>query len=258
MNSPIFTQTIWWLGNFAQGLLLYRAWRGRFFTKYPIFYSYLVYVTVEQLVRFYFLTFRSYAEFTKVFWSTQFISVSVGYCVIWEIYRQALMHYPGVARLARTCLTAILLLVVTKVMLNGMSGAIRPRGSDAADLEKYFRSVQAALLIVIAGLVAYYAIPLGRNLKGMLFGYGAYVCLTVMHLALHTYFGERFQPIRQHMGWVSYSVALVTWCATLWSYHPNPRPVRTVRIESDYQQLSAQTGRILAAARASVGRAIRP
>lgn len=258
MNNPVLTQILWWAANAAQGLLLYRALRGHYFTKYPIFYGYLTYVTAEQLVRFYFATYHSYAEFAKVYWSTQFISVSVGYCVIWEIFRQALSAYPGAARLAKACLSTILLIVFVKVALNAMIGPLRPVGADDADLEKYLRIVQASLLVTIAGLVAYYAIPLGRNVKGMLFGYGTFIGLMVMQLALHGHLSPRIAPIWQWLAGLSYSAALVTWCATLWSYHPNPRPVRAVRIESDYRQLSAQTGRILAAARASVGRAIRP
>jgi hypothetical protein len=257
VNNPVLTQIIWWAGNAVQGLLLYRALRGHFFTKYPVFYTYLSYVMAEQLFRYYYFVFRP-AQFSKAYWSSQFVSVSVGYCVVWEIFRQALSAYPGAARLAKTCLSTILLIVLAKVALNAMTGPLRPVGADDADLEKYLRIVQAALLVTIAGLVAYYAIPLGRNVKGMLFGYGTFIGLMVMQLALHGHLSPRFAPIWQWLAGLSYWAAMVTWCATLWSYHPNPRPVRAVRIESDYRQLSAQTGRILAAARASVGRAMRP
>lgn len=257
MNHPVLTLITTWADIIIPAVLVYRAIRGGFFFKYPIFYTYLSYGVVEGLFRTYFQYFR-YDLYGKAYWSTQFVSVSIGYCVVWEIFRQALARYPGAARLAKACLAAILLIVLTKGALSTAGGTMTWQTRYAADLEKDFRVVLAALLVTIAGLVAYYSIPLGRNVKGMLMGYGGFIGLTVIHLAIHQFWGARFQPIWQHMGWVSYSAALAVWCATLWSYHPNPVPVRFSDADDDYMHRSGQTERLLGTARSSLGRVARP
>lgn len=257
MNHPVLTLFTTWADIIIPLVLVLRAIRGGFFFKYPVFYTYLSYGVVESLFRTYFQYFR-YDLYREAYWSTQFVSVSIGYCVVWEIFRQALARYPGAARLARACLVAILLFVLTKGALNTFAGTMSWQAKYAADLEKDFRVVLAALLVTIAGLVAYYSIPLGRNVKGMLIGYGAFVGLSVIHLAIHQFLGAKFQPIWQHMGWVSYSTALTVWCATLWSYHPNPVPVRFSDPDDDYQHRSRETSRLLGATRSSLGRVVRP
>ena len=185
--------------------------------------------------------------------------MTIGYAVIWEIFRQTLKDYPGAARVARTSLLTIFVLVLCKVSLNRLSGSIvRLTSTYYVDLERYLRVVQAALLATIVGLLAYYAIPIGRNLKGMILGYGFFIGMTVMHLALRSYLGVAFQPVWQHLGWVSYSVALVIWCSTLWSYHPSLQPGPETELERDYQRLVLRTARLLTQARANFVRVIRP
>jgi len=257
MAGQLLTQTAWWSTNALEGLLVLRALWGRFFWKYPIFYFYLSYVLFESLLRFYFYVFNP-GLFSSVYWSTQFVSVTIGYCIIWEIFRQALADYPGAARVARICLLMIFLLVLSKVFLSAWGGSLPSLLRTLADLERYLRVVQAALLVAIVGLLAYYAIPIGRNIEGMLLGYGLFIGMTVLHLVLRSYLGDAFQPVWQHLGWVSYSAALLVWCATLWSYHPSPRPSPEVEIERDYQRLALHTSRVLRRINADLIRVIRP
>lgn len=257
MGSQLLTQSAWWITNALEGLLLFRALRGGFFWKYAVFCLYVSYVLSESLLRFYFYVFRP-ELYSTVYWTSQFVSVTVGYGVIWEIFRQALANYPGAARVARTCLLTILILVVSKVLLNALSGPVFSPANTYADLERYLRVVQAALLLTIVGLLAYYAIPIGRNVKGMILGYGFFLGMTVMHLALRSYLGVVFQPVWQHLGWVSYSVALVIWCSTLWSYHPSPQPSPEVELERDQERLALRTAKLLTQARANLVRVIRP
>ncbi len=257
MGDQILIQTLWWSTNALEALLIVRAARGGFFRKYPIFYVYLSYVLFESLLRFFVYVFRP-DLYQSVYWSSQYVSVTIGYGVIWEIFRQALANYPGAGRVARTCLLTIFILVLCKVFLNALSGPVYSPAKTSAELEGYLRVVQAFLLLAIVVLLAYYIIPMGRNLKGMILGYGFFLGLTVMHLALRSYLGDAFQRVWQHFGWVSYSVALVIWCLSLWSYHPSPAPRSKVEIERDYELLAAHTTRLLAQVRAGMVRAIRP
>jgi len=258
VSDQLLTQSAWWTGNALEAILLYRALRGRFFRKYFVFYAYLSYVLIEQLVAFGVYVFTP-AFYPKFYWSMQFVSITIGYCVIWEIFRQVFGPYPGAAKVTRNLLAAILVLVLCKVFLNApYHWQLDALSRNADELERYLRVVQASLLVAIIALVAYYAISLGKNVKGMILGYGVFIGLTVMQLAIGSYFGRSFRPVWKHLAWVSYSAALITWCATLWSYHPNPQPIADGGLERDYEILSTRTARLLGQIRSGVVRTIRP
>jgi len=246
-----------WASNILEAVLLYRAIRGRFLHRYPVFYTYLAYVFAYETAAFCVYTFDP-GFYAKFYWGLQYLSVTIGYCVIWEIYNQVFKPYPGASRVTRALLAAILLFVVLKVIFNGIdSMSVVSILHRAPEYERYLRVVQAALLVTIVALIAYYAIPIGRNLKGMILGYGLFIGLTIVQLALGEYLGTWFQPIWKHLAWVSYTVGLVTWCIMLWSYHPNPKPTRTGP-EYDYQLLANQTARMMSQVRSGISRAMRP
>jgi hypothetical protein len=114
------------------------------------------------------------------------------------------------------------------------------------------------LLIGLVGLFASYAIPLGRNLKGIIYGYGLFTATSVAHLTLRDYLGDSFQRAWQYIQPICYLVVLVVWCLALWSYAPIPQPTTRPRLEADYESLIAATRRKVRSARSYVLRAMRP
>ncbi len=237
--------------------MLLRALQGKIFTRYPIFYFYLSYVLLESLLRFY--VYLSHPGFySRFYWGTQFVSVAVGYAVIWEIYRQALRRYPGTARMAKGVLLTVFALVVSKVFVNSLTGPVWSPAKSTAELERNLRTVQGILLLAVVALLAYYAIPVGRNLKGMIVGYGFFIGTSLIHLTLRSHLGDAFQVWWQYLQPAAYALSLLIWCAALWSYQPNPQPQRAAGIEEDYELLAAETRRMLAQVRAYLARGVRP
>ena len=253
----MFGQLLWWAPNALKGLLLIRSVKGGLFKRYPLLYVYLGYVLLQSFLRFCVYTFNP-SSYQSFYWCTQFLSVAAGYGVIWEIFRQALSQYPGAARMAKNALGAIFLVVVSKVLFNALTGPVLSPATTTAELERNLRAVQAILLLAVVGLLAYYAIPTGRNLKGMILGYGFFIGTSVMSLTLRSYLGDWFQAWWQYLSVTTYFVTLLIWCFTLWSYQPNPQPESEVGIESDYGLLAARTIKLLTQARAHLVRAIRP
>lgn len=257
MSDHLLTEAVWWCGSALEVAVLWRAIRGFFFNKYPVFYFYLAFVFVHDVAAYCIYTFRP-NFYAKFYWSTEYVFIAIGYCVIWEIYRQIFKPYPGASRMTRSLLLAILIFVVCKVTVNAIQGGmVWDPLHQAPEFERSLRIVQGALLITIVAFIAYYSIPVGRNLKGMILGYGLYIGLTITQLGLHSYLGGWFQPIWKHLGWVSYTAALITWCATLWSYHPNPKPAND-QPEYDFEYLASHTSRMMAQVRSGISRAMRP
>ena len=93
--------------------------------------------------------------------------------------------------------------------------------------------------------MAYYAIPLGPNVRGIAIGYVFLVATSVLNLSLRYYFGAAFQRIWNYGAPLEFTAALGIWTATLWSYHPNPEPPNQ-DMERDYEWLSGQAIRAMA------------
>ena len=107
------SQAIWWACNLALALILLRAWRGRFFGRYPYFYGYVACVFCVSLLRFYLWTVFPQA-YRPGYWISEALSVVAGFGVTWEIYAHVLAPYHGVNRMARSILGVLLGLVLAK------------------------------------------------------------------------------------------------------------------------------------------------
>ncbi len=252
----MLTQAIWWTTNILEAILLGRAARCHFLKAYPIFYVYLAYVLVESLARFYVYIWHP-ASYVNFYWATQFGSVLLGYGVVWEICRHALSRYPGAFRMARTALALIFVAVLSKVLANVLGGENWTLAQSIAEQERDFRIVQAFIILAIVGLVSYYRIRIGRNLRGLVFGYGFFIGASIINLTFRAFFGEAVQWLWQYLPASAYLVSLLIWCSTLWSYQPNPEPETESRIEQDYQALVSATRRRFRQIRAHVGRTVR-
>jgi hypothetical protein len=252
----MLTQILWWSCNALIGSLLLRAAQERFFTKYLAFYLYLSHVLLLAFIRFYLYVFKP-SSYRSFYWYTEFVSVAIGYCVIWEIYQQALAPYSGTLRMARYLVLGIFCAVVGNSLINGLTGSVWGPAQTVMDLERNLRTVQTALLVVVLGILSYYLIPIGRNLMGIIFGYGFFIGVGVINMTLRSHLGDSFQIWWRYFQSSAYLITLLIWSATLWSYEPNPAPNTDVRIEHDYELLSERTSLALGKARSFILRGIR-
>jgi hypothetical protein len=244
----MFTQILWWTANFAEVLLLARSIRGKFFRRYPTFYFYLCSVLFISLLRFAIFTFR-HDSYPAFFWYTQYLAATVGYAVILEIYSQTFKKYRGAVRVANALLLCLLTAVILKIVVGAVSGSGWPPGETMAALERDMRALQSVLLFVIIALLAYYKVPIGRNLIGIVVGYSFYVATSVMSLGFGSLPGFGSRPAWRSVLPIAYLATLSIWCFALWSYHANPEPAPDSKFERDYKYLSEQTRRILSTAR---------
>jgi hypothetical protein len=252
----MFSLGVWLLGISLEGLLIVRALQGGFLRSYILFYSYVGWVFALSSTRL--IVYLAVPGFYRTFyWHTQPVSVLVGCGVLWEIYRQALRRYPGASRMARSLLFFSLALVFSKILVDARNGPGWWREASSAELERGMRSVQALLLIALVLVLAHYAVPLGRNLKGMILGYGFFLSTSMIDLSLRLSLGQSFQKTWRYLQPACYLAALAVWCLTLWSYQPAPLPQTEPPIEEDYLLLAAKSRRRLSWIRTSLRRAIR-
>lgn len=251
----MFTLAVWVAGLVLEGLLLVRAILGDFLRKYPLFYLYLGWVLALSSVRL-IIYLAEPAFYRPFYWYTQPLSVLVGCALVWEIYRQALGRYPGAARMARNVLFFFVLLVLSKILVNMWNGSVQWQAGTTAELERNMRTVQGILLIALILVLAHYAIPLGRNLKGMILGYGFFISTSVINLTFRVFLGDSFQKWWQYLQPIFYLAVLGVWCWALWFYQAAPLPATEPKIEGDYQLLATSTRKGLLFIRAYLRRAM--
>jgi hypothetical protein len=253
----MLTQALWWSSNALLVVLVILGLRNGLFGRYLLFYTYVVLVLTVSLVRFYVYTFVPDA-YLGLYWYSQFLSVAAGYGVTWEIYSQTFRDYPGASRMATFVVGSAFAMVIgasaIAVLRSEENGWIR----SVIGLERNVRSVQAVLLILLILLIVYYKIPLGRNLRGLLWGYSLFISLVTIALALRAYFGPSLGPWWAYSQQMSYLVALLVWTISMWSYEPRPIPKRQIALDRDYAFLAERTVQSFARARVYMKRALFP
>jgi len=238
-QTAMLTLSIWLCAILLEVLLLFQGFRKQLVCKYPVFYSYILYVLLQSLVR-YFVRHEWPGLYPTVYWTTQFPAVIVGCVVVFDIFQMVLAEYPGTARLARNVLLFVFAMAVAKALVNVSNGASL-FGQTQIELERNLRVVQIVAIFGIAVLSFFYAIPFGKNARGIVVGYGLYLSTSVIQLTWVSHFGERSYRIWLYTQPAIYLFALAVWIASLWSYEPVPAADPHSMLERDYQRLADAT-----------------
>lgn len=250
-------QIIWWSGITIEAVILARALFGKLLKHYPAFYAYLMFVWMQSLLRFSVYHARP-RLYPKVFWITEYLGVLVGCAVVFDIYRVGLRAYAGTARLARNLLAFVFLLAFLKATVETGNNPLWWSTASTLDLALALRVVEALALVALVALFLFYAIPFGKNLRGILLGYAVFLGESVVWLSFAPRSSESFRAFWSHIQASSYFIVLVLWAWHLWSYVPNPEPKIAVHLEEQYQRMAATTSRRLQDARGYLAKVVRP
>ena len=252
----MLSQLIEWGGITLEVLLLFRGFTGKLAFRYPLFYSYFSFVVFQDVLSF--AVDRWYHPYyPTVYWCTEFLALLFGCGVVFEIYRVGLSAFPGTARMARNALALVFAAAITIGLAQAWTD---PRWMQAAitDVEGALRAVEALAIVVLAALFLLYSIPIGKNLRGILLGYGLFVGTSVLSLEFVSTAGSTVRHFLAAATPGVYFLCLCLWTAHLWSYVPNPVPAASVRLEQEYLRAAAATHRRLQDARGYLAKAVRP
>jgi hypothetical protein len=246
---------VWWVGIFLEILLLARAFRTKL--PYPVFYLYVFFVLLQSIVR---LVVYHYREnlYDYVYWSTEFIGVILGCGIVYEIYRRGLAAFPGTARMARRILTVVFAMALAKAIADASGDPRWWAEATTMDIERALRTVQAFAIVALVGLFLFYSIPFGRNLKGILLGYGLFIGVSVIWFTFMPTDAYPYRHAWSILGPATYDLALSTWVVYLWSPQPQPYLASQVRLEEQYQLVASRTRQRLRQARVHLGKVIDP
>ena len=244
------------VGVFVESLILYRAFVTGSVRKYAFFCVYIACVLLVDVSRdvVYLLDGRGYLQFYFV---TEFLSLLVGYGVVLEVTRKSLEAYPGAERLSRHLIISIFLAIFGYVSCKALVSAGWSPANSLMELERDLRGVQALVILSVVALLFYYRIEIGRNLRGIILGYGMYIASLVIGLALRSYGGGRLDLATRTAQPYTYLLCLLIWLVALWSYAPNPVRDASMRLEVDYETLVGRTRGMLGTMRQLLERSAR-
>ena len=249
----MLTQSIWWSSAALEVFLLVRGVRGRLISHYPVFYGYIFFVLSQSILRALVRPWSDYL-YSIVYWITEFLGLILGCWIVFEIYRVALAAYPGTAKMARKILLFLFVLALAKAAAALWSDPHLLAEATPLQAERALRTVQAISIVALVTVFASYSIPFGKNLRGILLGYGLFIGERVICLT--------FMPPKGHHFWfyayfASYLAALSLWLGHLWSYQPIPEPSTTVQLEREYQTIATATRGRLRETRGYLRKAVR-
>jgi hypothetical protein len=248
------TWILWTAGLALELLILLRFLTCRLYRHYPLFFGYMALVCTSSVILW--PIYRVHpAAYANSFWALQFLTLLAGFGVMLELVQKSFQNYPG----AKAFATAVLVMMFA-ILCGYFSHkllATRPSsaGESFSDLERDFRVLQVIVLAGILVVISYYRIDIGRNLKGIVSGFGLYVGSTILSQAIRTFAGPSFDRGWETIQPYTYFVALLIWAVALWSYAPVPVPQSSLGLEHDYEALANGTKERLGAIRADVGRA---
>jgi hypothetical protein len=255
---PMATFIIWWTAIVLEAVMVFRGLTTGLAKKFPFFFVYLSSVLCCDV-----LLYCAY-EFRPALYHTgsrdmEFLNLILGYGIVLEIFRHVLSHYPGAEKFARVAGTAVFAAILGFALVypavSSGNASVRP---IKVAVEKDFLTVQAVFFLGILGVIFYYGLPLGRNIKGIILGYGVWLGASLMTLTLRSYIGSSFNSIWIVAQPFSYLLSLFIWLTALWSYGPNPVASVPNRLEADYGAAAAATRNMMGAMRSHMGRAARP
>jgi hypothetical protein len=199
-----------------EALLLWRGLRQKLFSRFPVFYVYLSFVTLNEFVRMSVYRWRPNTYF-QVYWITQYIGLALGCGMLFEIYRVALRSFPGAARMTRYLLLVVFVAILARTLTIPSGDLIAWLASSSLVLERNLRIVQALAIFTLVSLFLWYAIPFGRNLRGILTGYSLFVGMSILQYAMWRYSWHRIRPFWVYAETGSYLLVLGVWAQAMWT-----------------------------------------
>jgi hypothetical protein len=231
-------------GLLLEVVILARSIQTKLYAKYSLFYAYLASVLGASLFLYIAAVTTSPSRYPKVFWDTELITMALGCGVIVEISRHVFADHPSLDRFARWIAIIVFGAIFLVFAIHALFLPHWKPAANPADLERDLRIAQAIALLTIVSLTGYYGIEIGKNMKGMILGFGVYVGASIITLTLRLFIGIRFSPIWRFVGPFSYIAALAIWLAALWSYQPVPAKAQQLT-DADYRGLAGRTRRAL-------------
>lgn len=209
------------VGISLQGLLIWRLWRCRLIELYPYFTAVVIYDTCNSLLLLALILFWRNA-YGWAYWTTEVIAVFLRFLVIWEAVRTLFPRESTLRYVAWKFLVAVELLVLPAILALWWRQSLLlhfPHRFVPPIFEQYVSLIQALLLLTVAMVARYYGVPLGKNMRGLIIGFGLYLTLCALNFASFQIISG-FLPFWQLLSSWNYVGLTALWLWAFWQGDP--------------------------------------
>jgi hypothetical protein len=248
------TFTLWSVGFALELLILVRFLWCRLVGRYPLFFGYIAIVGITSAALWPIYLYHPSA-YKPAFWAAEFFTLLTGFGVMLELVQKCLERYAGARRYATIVLVSMFAALFAYFAYPLLAASTKFSTQHFSLLDRDFRAVQAVTIAGLLAVISYYRIDIGRNLRGILGGFGLYVGSTILSHELRGYLGSSFDAAWNLIQPWTYLISLVIWLLALWTYAPGPDPDEPPDLDDDdYSGLARTTREELVGLRAQVGR----
>ncbi len=202
-----------WLGSFLfQAVLGVVLFVRRFWQKYPFFTLYLYFNLISTILCY--VVRNKGIPYFYAFWSTQAISIILGFAVVFEIFDHFLAVHAGLRRLALLCFRcAVAILICVGVFVTLMqSSAIPSRiASSVLTVEEATRTIEVGLILFLFIFATAFGLHWRQHVFGIALGLGIYASVELIAVTMHLYSGVSSVPILSAIEMISFVSSLLIW-----------------------------------------------
>lgn len=221
-------------------LLMARAVRGGFVSRFPFFYSYIVFnlLFIVSGIAILLLLPRDYP---LAYWFSFLISLIVEFAILVEASDHIFAPYPAVRQLGRA-LCGVICAVFLIFYIGPALFYHAPSSIILLGLVKKTAVAKSAIILALLGTARYYKLRLGRSVTGILLGFSLILAARIANFELAGNLGRiLYAPVLRIVYPLAWTLGALVWVVALWNYQPveagrppagglglqNPLPVET-------------------------------
>jgi hypothetical protein len=192
------------------------------YRELPIFTAYLTFVCVHDLALATLFEPFSVAYF-YAYWSTELISIVLGFAVLYEVFNSVLKPYPSIQRLASIlfCIASIAFLG-TAVFITSAASQGQSHSLVSAILMAEFamRIIQTGLALFLFLFASALGLTWRHFIFGVAIGFGLYAATELIIVASRSYFGAAQNSVSMLLKPAAFTCSVVIWSLYLLRKEP--------------------------------------
>jgi hypothetical protein len=214
-----FRQFVWFSGSLIEVAILARSIQCKSFAKYSLFYAYIMCLFgVSFVVRVAGIARAS--DLIRFYLPLEFITCVLGCGVMLEIIRHVFAEHASLERFARRAAVVVFGMIFLELAILAALLLHWSAANYVAHVAMDLLLAQGAGLTAILFLIGFYGIEVGRNMRGIIVGFGVYLGVSLILWPLTAFFGMQVYAAWRIVQVSPYLAPLCIWAVALCTYEP--------------------------------------
>lgn len=225
MNAASYV--IWIAGPAMQLVLAAVMLRRGLRRRFPVFFWYVVAQTISFVPQF--VCFRiSYTAYYWSYWAFSFISVTLGFMVIREVFIDLMRPYDYLRDLGdvlfRWASLVLVLVAIVSAVMSSVPGVSRTTVGILA-VERGVRVMQCGMVLFMLLFSSHLGLTVRHHCFAVALGFGLFAAVELITVTITAMFGY-FQPVALSMAnSITYMVSIALWICYLSRPEPERMPI---------------------------------